>query len=191
MPYFTTETEKHEGQNGHSADELAIMNRRYDELIEDVEPVNEDEGQTEETRTEEIDSLIADIRDGIDCATEEEKAFVEYLHSCENEDIWFDDISIAEHRFYEGGAVISQGRSSEYAVIPEGEIEDVFTMYIREYADDCILPGKNDTAKQYFDYEAFQHDVECENGYGIMSSYDGNCEEITFDGVTYYIVRLN
>jgi len=191
MPYFTTETEQREGQNGHSADELMIMNRRYDELLEDIEPVNEDEGQTEETRAEEINSLIADIRDEIDCATEEEKAFVEYLHSCENEDIWFYDIDTFKHQFYGGGAVISQGRSSEYAVIPECDIDEVFKTYIREYADDCILPGKDDTAKRYFDYEAFQHDVECESGYGIMSSYDGNYEEITFDGVTYYVFRLN
>jgi len=191
MPYFTTETEKHEGQNGHSADELAIMNRRYDELIEDVEPVNEDEGQTEETRTEEIDSLIADIRDGIDCATEEEKAFVEYLHSCENEDIWFDDIDTAKYQFYGGGAVISQGRSSEYAVIPECDIEEVFKEYAHHFADDCIIPGKADeTLKRYFDYDAFTEDLS-NDGYGIMSSYDGNYEEITFDGVTYYVFRLN
>ena len=191
MPYFTTETEQHEGQNGHSADELAIMNRRYDELIEDIEPVNEDEGQTEETRSEEIAALIDQIREDMEAATEDEKAFLEYLVVNDGDDsAWFDDFRDAGYQFYRFGSVMRQG-SAEYAIIPESDIDDVFKVYIREYVDDCILPGKDDTAKRYFDYEAFQHDVECESGYGIMSSYDGNYEEITFDGVTYYVFRLN
>jgi hypothetical protein len=188
MPFFLT---GNEADIHFTADELAHMNRRYDNLIEDIEPVNEDEGQTEETRSEEIATLADEIRSDMEAATNEEKAFLEYLVTNDGDDTaWFDDFRDADYKFYGYGTVLRQG-SAEYAVIPECDIEDVFKVYIREYVDECVLPGKDDTAQRYFDYEAFQHDVECESGYGIMSSYDGNYEEFTVNDETYYIFRLN
>ncbi len=188
MPFFPTGTEADEH---FTADELTHMNRRYDNEIDDIEPVNEDEGQTEETRSEGIAFLADQIREDMEASTEEEKAFLEYLVVNDGDDsAWFDDFRDAGYRFYGNGSVFKQG-SAEYAIISEDDIEDAFKTYIREYVDECVLPGKDDTAQRYFNYEAFQHDVECESGYGSMSSYDGNYEEFTVNDVTYYIFRLN
>ena len=187
MPYFTPETEK---DYGRSTEDLAIMNRRYDSLIEDIEPVNPDEGQTEETRSEEIQALIDEIRDGIDSASDEERAFLSYLIDCENDKTaWFDDFRDNGYHFYGQGTVIKQG-SAEYAIIPEDDIDNAFKEYAEQYADDCILPTMPQETRRYFDMEAFIEDLQVD-GYGVMSSYDGNYEEITVDGKTWYVFRLN
>lgn len=187
MPFFPdgTEADQH-----YTEDELAIMNRRFDELVQDIEPVNPDEGQTEETRNEEIQSLADDIRSEMDSADEEAKAFVEYLHSCESEDTYFDDINQESYKFYGFGAVFRDG-NSEYAVLSEDEIEDAFKACVRELADETIVHSMPEDSRRYFDYEAYTSDVEAGDGWGIMSSYDGNYEEITINEKAYYIFRLN
>jgi len=187
MPYFTAETEK---DYGRTDEDLAIMNKRYDYLVDDIKPVNPDEGQTEETRSEEIQTLIDEIRSQMDSATDEERAFLSYLIDCENdEEAWFDYFSDAGYKFYGAGTVIREG-SAEYAIVPEADIDDAFKEYAEQYVDDCILPTMPESTRRYFDMEAFIEDLQVD-GYGIMSSYDGNYEEITVNGVTYYVFRLN
>ena len=187
MPYFTEDTEK---DYGRTPDDLTIMNRRYDDQIGDIEPVDEETGQTEETRAEEIERLIDDIRDGIDSASAEEVAFLEYLVTSGGEDnAWFDDFRDDGYKFYRFGTVIREG-SAEYAIIPEADIDDAFKEYAEEYADDCVLPTMPENTRQYFDMDKFVSDLQTD-GYGIMSSYDGNYDEVTVNGVNYYVFRLN
>ena len=187
MPYFTAETEK---DYDRSTEDLAIMNKRYDSMIEDIEIVDEITGQTGETRSEEIQNLIDEIRDGIDSANDEERAFLSYLIECENDETaWFDDFRDAGYKFYGAGTVIREG-SAEYAIVPEADIDDAFKEYAEQYVDDCILPTMPESTRRYFDMEAFIEDLQVD-GYGIMSSYDGNYEEITVNEKTWYVFRLN
>ena len=187
MPFFLAGNEADEH---FTADELAHMNRRYDDLIEDIEEVNEDEGQTEASRSEEIATLTDEIRSDMDAATEEEKALLEYLVTNDGDDTaWFDDFRDADYKFYGYGSVFRQG-SAEYAVIPEADIDDAFKEYAEQYADDCILPEMPEHTRRFFDMDKFVEESE-HDGYGIMSSYDGNYEEFTVNDVTYYIFRLN
>lgn len=188
MPYFPDGSPADEH---FTDDEIALMNTRYDQRVEDVEPVNPDEGQTEEDYKAEITAIIDEIRSDMESADDEEKAFLHYLHNVENDDTaWFDDFTSRAGSFWGRGTLISQGRSAEYAVVPEADIDEVFKSYGENYVDECVLPGANETLQRYFDYDKFIEDLKTD-GYGIMSSYDGNYEEVTFDDVTYYIFRLN
>lgn len=188
MPYFPDGSPADEH---FTDDEIALMNTRYDQRVEDVEPVNPDEGQTEETYQAEIAGIIDEIRSDMESADDDEKAFLYYLHNVENDDTaWFEDFTSQTCGFWGSGTTIRQGRSAEYAVVPEEDIDEVFEAYGENYIDECVLPNADETLKKYFDSERFIEDLKAD-GYGIMSSYDGNYEEVTFDGKTYYIFRLN
>jgi hypothetical protein len=189
MPFFTSETE--EGTS-RTSEEIALMNTRYDQQVEDVEPVDEETGQTEESRSEEIEKLIDDIRSDMDGANEEEIALLFHLHNEGETDYWLDDLTTHIGGFYTADLIdVGHGTSEEWGVVSSNGIEDVYRDYCTGYIDDCVLPEIPERYRQYFDTDLFVSDMEKGDGWGAMSSYDGDYQEVTIGGKTWYLFRMN
>lgn len=186
MPFFTPENCQEPKLND---EEIELMNTRYDAEVEDIEPVNPDEGQTEETRAEEIERLIDSIRDDDGSAENCDVALLKFLHDEGETDLWFDDLC-TDGDFY-GSPLTSVGRNRQYAVIESDDIEGVFAKHIEAFVDDCVLPDIPEAYRNYFDTEKYTRDVEANDGYGGMATYDGNDNEVVVDGKYYHIFRMN
>jgi hypothetical protein len=189
MPYFTSETE--EG-TGRTSEEIALMNTRYDQQVEDVEPVNEETGQTEESRSEEIEGIIDEIRSDMGGASEEEIALLYHLYNEGVYEYWLDDFRVNPDGFYQSPLIdVGHGTSEQWGVIFSGHIEGAFKIYAQGWIDEYVLPTIPERYRLYFDSGAFIHDMELEGGYSGMSPYDGNYEEVTIGGQTWYLFRVN
>lgn len=92
--------------------------------------------------------------------------------------------------FYTYGDIIKIG-NEEYVVVPYDDMEALFHDYMEEYIDECILYEIPEQYRAYFDYEKFIDYVECNDGFDIMSSYDGCIDDIDILGESYYIFRIN
>lgn len=64
------------------------------------------------------------------------------------------------------------GEPQEYRVIKEVSIERIFEEYIRDLADDCLIPDLPDNMKQYFDYDKFTSDCEMDWYGHHLNGYD-------------------
>jgi hypothetical protein len=160
-----------------------IMIARYNGLIEDVDTEDQKE------RIEEINQIKETIIMEVSDADPELCALLLSLHSEGETDLWFDDFKEG-YRFYGKCNTYEIGKNRQWAVIPESDIDDVFKEYTDNYVNDCILPEVPENIRSYFDYDKFNEDAQSD-GYGIMSSYDGQDNEQDFDDNLYHILRLN
>ncbi len=169
---------------------IDLLNTKFNLELEDIDPVNQEGGQTEETREKEILSLVDSLASDASLASEEEVALLCHLHRNEKEtDIWFDDISDTGGEFYSTGKIIKQG-TAEYAVVYEPSIKRAFNEYVEDYVKSIVLPEIPERYRIYFDIGKFADDLEIE-GYGQMSSYDGNYSEVTIGKEMWLVFRLN
>lgn len=189
MPYFTSETE--EGTS-RTPEELTLMNTRYDQQVDEVEPVNEETGQTEESRSEEIEKIIDEIRSDMDGASEEEIALLFHLHNEGDTDVWLDDLTTHTGGFNTADLIdVGYGSGEEWGVISSDNIDAAYRAYCEGYIDDCVLPEIPESYRRYFDTDLYIADMEKGEGWGAMSSYDGNYDEVTIGGKTWYLFRVN
>ena len=102
----------------------------------------------------------------------------------------------AERYDHYGLSVYSFGRE-EYAVGTDDEADSAWDQSLDSYIEECIEPeldfDKLGTLGNYvsFDREMWKRDARMDGRGHSLSSYDGNEEEITVDGVLYAIYRTN
>ena len=122
----------------------------------------------------------------------EKMALREYLIAEKEIDLddpfYLDDIEQLNYDFY--GAPLFEVNGNEYAVIDGDLIESVFHDYAEQLIDEVVLCDLPERYRGYFDYEKFIRDMSFD-GYGQMSSYDGNDYEIKLDDTYYHILRVN
>jgi hypothetical protein len=75
----------------------------------------------------------------------------------------------------------------------EEMIENKVAEYVRDVRRDPLdyLKNYDFDIKNYVDEEALAEGLVDSDGYGIMSSYDGGYDSIRYDGIDYYIMRIN
>jgi len=86
-----------------------------------------------------------------------------------------------------GLTVYSIGRR-EYAVGTDAEVDEAWDQALDSYLDECVLPELPDTAKYYFDRDAWKADARHDGRGHALSSYDGNELELAGD---FYAFRIN
>jgi hypothetical protein len=78
-----------------------------------------------------------------------------------------------------------------YAVLTDEEADERWDEYLENYIDDCILPDVPESARCYFDREAWKRDARHDGRAHCLSPYDGHEHEVEIDGVMYYVYRTN
>ena len=106
--------------------------------------------------------------------------------------------ALAEHLGESYGSIEDKGsdhyecseRSGEWLVLTDDEADGEASAYLDSYMDDCLeIP---DWIRPYFDAGAWKADVLRADGRGPqLSPYDGEESDVTIDGVSYYIYRVN
>jgi hypothetical protein len=86
-----------------------------------------------------------------------------------------------------GLTVYSIGRR-EYAVGNDAEADEAWDQSFDSYLDECAMPGLPETAKRYFDRDAWKADARYDGRGHALSSYDGNELELAGD---FYAFRIN
>jgi hypothetical protein len=81
--------------------------------------------------------------------------------------------------------------TEEYEVLTDSEADERWDEELELYIDECILPELPDFASQYFDREAWKRDAEFDGRGHAISRYDGEENEQTVNGTTFYIYRQN
>ena len=79
----------------------------------------------------------------------------------------------------------------EFAVYTDSEADEAWDAMLDQYIDDCVLPEIPEAYRAYFDYEKYKQDCKYDGRGHTLSSYDGEENEETVDGETYYIYRTN
>jgi hypothetical protein len=161
-----------------------------DEEIKALNAVLED--QISQIDEEEInrDDIIKDLNESIlgdygDLSDEGRALFLFLVDQKQ----YFVPIDIDERGYDYFGAPYFEIGGSDYVVIPDSMIESVFHDYAEELIDECILPELNEKYRSYFDYDKFIQDMSFD-GYGQMSSYDGEDNEQKYNDEYYHILRM-
>lgn len=81
--------------------------------------------------------------------------------------------------------------SEEYLVCTDSEADTKWDAELNNYIDECILPEIPETYRNYFDNDAWKSDAKQDGRGHSLSRYDGNEDEQTVLGTTYYIYRQN
>lgn len=115
---------------------------------------------------EEVDDRIAALAQLLDCATEDL-----WLSKHDNQTVVHDD--------------------EEYLVLTDSEADEKWEEALENYIDECIIPEIPDPYKYYFDREKWTDDAKGDGRGHSLSTYDGEEQEETVDGVDYYIYRTN
>lgn len=84
-----------------------------------------------------------------------------------------------------------EAEGGTYLVVTDSEADDLWDEELENYINDCILPEIPEAYQSYFDSESWKSDARMDGRGQALSSYDGNEEEETVNGVTYYIYRTN
>lgn len=79
----------------------------------------------------------------------------------------------------------------DYQVYTDQEADEAWEEYLDSYIDDCVLLDIPKQYHSYFDDEAFKRDCKYDGRGHSLASYDGNEQEQTIDGVTYYLYKIN
>lgn len=111
--------------------------------------------------------------------TDEILALSQYLN-CDPEEI------TAEAR----GDIYTIG-SDQYLVCDDTTADIYWEEDLDNYIDECILPELNERYRMYFDDEKFKRDAKFDGRGHSLGRYDGNENEETINGTTYYIYRQN
>jgi len=81
--------------------------------------------------------------------------------------------------------------SEEYLVCTDSEADDKWNDDLDNYIDECILPEIPEMYRNYFDKYAWKLDAKQDGRGHSLSRYDGDEDEQTVLGTTYYIYRQN
>lgn len=81
--------------------------------------------------------------------------------------------------------------NQEYLVVTDSEADELWEESLDNYIDECITPELPEVFRCYFDNEGWKRDARMDGRAHSLSSYDGEENEETIDGDTYYIYRIN
>ncbi len=81
--------------------------------------------------------------------------------------------------------------NNDYLVLTDSEADDKWEESLDNYIDECIIPELPEFAKNYFDTEGWKKDARYDGRGHSLASYDGNENEETVEGETFYIYRIN
>lgn len=99
-----------------------------------------------------------------------------------------DPSDFAEERgTHYGLTVYSIGRR-EYAVGTDAEADEAWDQALDSYLDECVLPELPETAKRYFDCDAWKADARHDGRGHALGSYNGDELELPGD---FYAFRIN
>ena len=79
----------------------------------------------------------------------------------------------------------------DYLVLTDSEADAAFEEALDSVLDDVILPDLDEALQCYFDRDAWKRDASYDGRGHHLSPYDGCEEEVTINGVDYYIYRTN
>lgn len=79
----------------------------------------------------------------------------------------------------------------EYMVLTDSEADAAWDASLDNYIDECILPECPAQLAAYFDHDAWKRDARDDGRGHCLSRYDGEENEQTIDGETFYIYRTN
>lgn len=81
--------------------------------------------------------------------------------------------------------------STEYMVLTDDEADEAWDESLQSYLDECVLPELPETARRYFDEDAWKEDAKMDGRGHSLSGYDGNESEVIIADEVYYIFRTN
>lgn len=79
----------------------------------------------------------------------------------------------------------------DYLVLTDDEADEAFEEALDSVLDEVILPDLDEALQCYFDRDAWKRDASYDGRGHHLSPYDGCEEEVTVNGVDYYIYRTN
>lgn len=81
--------------------------------------------------------------------------------------------------------------NKEYLVLTDDEADEALDEALDSVLDDCILPDLDEALQCYFDRDAWKRDASYDGRGHHLNHYDGCEDEVTVNGVVYYIYRTN
>lgn len=79
----------------------------------------------------------------------------------------------------------------DYLVLTDEEADEKWEESLDNYLEECIYPELEGNLKNYFDDEKWKKDARYDGRGHSLSGYDGNENEETVEGITFYIYRKN
>ena len=95
----------------------------------------------------------------------------------------YDDVEDCGYDYEADGA--------SYRVLTEDEADEAFEAALDSVLDECILPDLDGALQCYFDRDAWKRDASYDGRGHHLNHYDGCEDEVTVNGVDYYIYRTN
>ena len=95
----------------------------------------------------------------------------------------YDDVEDCGYDYEADGA--------SYRVLTDDEADEAFDEALDSVLDDCILPDLDEVLQRYFDRDAWKRDASYDGRGHHLNHYDGCEDEVTVNGVDYYIYRTN
>ena len=80
---------------------------------------------------------------------------------------------------------------SEYLILTDSEADDKWDNALEDYIDECIIPEIPEDYQIYFDREKWKRDARHDGRGHSIATYDGDEDEVEYNGETYYIYRMN
>jgi hypothetical protein len=81
--------------------------------------------------------------------------------------------------------------NNDYMVLTDDEADEKWEESLENYLEECIYPELTGNLANYFDDEKWKRDARYDGRGHSLSSYDGNENEETANGTTYFIYRIN
>jgi hypothetical protein len=85
----------------------------------------------------------------------------------------------------------AEGGRNEWMVLTDEEADERWEESLDNYIDECITPELPESIRFYFDDEKWKRDAKHDGRGHSLSTYDGEENEETVDGETFYIYRTN
>ena len=135
--------------------------------------------------------------------TEEQEQRIEQLESqIEDLEIQQNDLDVSDENYDEYYEDIQNQIDTLQEELDGIEVdteptEEMIENKVEEYVRDVrrapldYLKNYDFDIKNYVDEDALAQGLVDSDGYGIMSSYDGGYDSIRYDGIDYYIMRIN
>ncbi len=127
--------------------------------------------------------------------TEEEarKQFEDDIEGTEEADIDVNFMIFCENNLTEVEELAEDDYTIDYMVLTDDEADVKWDESLDNYLEECIYPEleKIGNLANYFDDEAWKKDARMDGRGHSLSSYDGNENEETIEGETFYIYRTN
>jgi hypothetical protein len=80
-------------------------------------------------------------------------------------------------------------QGTDYIAGDDEEMDQEHDQELENYLDECVLPEMPETARRYFDKEAWKNDAQADGRAHALNRYDGGEESAEVNGTEYYAYR--